>query len=106
MVKRMNEIDYAIANAILDDCCDGAFDMEVELGNNTFANVRGYVETESYQENNYYNGTGAWITTYADVVISGLKLYTCNDDGDETPCDLEVHEGEIEEYCKEWLLQN
>lgn len=34
----MNEADYAIATAILDEACDGTFDLEVELGDNTWAN--------------------------------------------------------------------
>ena len=100
----MNEADYTIAEAILDDCCDGTFDIEVELGNNVFAYVCGNIKTDSYQENDYYNGTGAWVTTYASVVISDLELHAYNDDGDEILCTLEVHEGEIEDYCGEQLL--
>lgn len=102
----MNETDYAIANAILDDACDGTFDLEVELKSNTLANVCGSIETDSYQENDYYNGTGAWITTYASVVISNLELHSYNEEGSEIPCLLDVHEDEIEKYCKEQLLWN
>ena len=100
----MNEFDYTIAKAILNDYCDGSFDIEVELGNNTFANVCGIIETESYQEDDYYNGTGAWVTTYVSVCISDLKLCAYNEDGDEIPCALEVHESDIENYCRKTLL--
>ena len=100
----MNEIDYAIANAILEDPCDGTFDLEVELGNNILANVCGSIETDSCQEDDYYNGTGAWVTTYASVRICSLELCAYNEDGGEIPCELEVHESEIEDYCKQQLL--
>lgn len=100
----MNEIDYAIAEAILEDCCDGDFEIEIELSRNTFAQVCGHVETDSYQEDDYYNGTGAWVTTYASVVISSLELVSYDEDGNEIPCTLNVHEDKIEDYCKQQLL--
>lgn len=102
----MNEADYAIANAILDDQCDGTFSLEVELGNNTLANVCGIIEKESYQEDDYYNGTGAWITTYASVAISKLELHSYDESGSEIPRTLAVHKDKIENYCREQLLQN
>lgn len=100
----MNEADYAIATAILDETCDGTFDLEVELGDNTWANVCVNIETESYQEDDCYSGTGAWVTTYASVVISSLELVSYDEDGDEIPCTLNVHEDKIEDYCKQQLL--
>ena len=100
----MNETDYAIAEAILDEACDGTFDLEVELGDNTWANVCVNIETESYQEDDYYSGTGAWVTTYASVVISSLELVSYDEDGNEIPCTLNVHEDKIEDYCKQQLL--
>lgn len=102
----MNETDYAIAEAILEDCCDGYFEIEIELGRNTFAQVCGHVETDSYQEDDYYSGTGAWVTTYASVAISSLELHAYDDNGDEIPCALEVHEDKIEKYCKTQLMQD
>ena len=100
----MNETDYAIAEAILDEACDGTFDLEVELGDNTWANVCVNIETESYQEDDYYSGTGAWVTTYASVVISSLELVSYDEGGNEIPCTLNVHEDKIEDYCKQQLL--
>lgn len=102
----MNEADYAIATAILDEACDGTFDLEVELGDNTWANICVNIETESYQEDDYYSGTGAWVTTYASVAISSLELHAYDDNGDEIPCALEVHEDKIEKYCKTQLMQD
>lgn len=102
----MTKTDYTIANAILDDTCDGAFDLEVELGDNTFISVCGNIETDSYQEDDYYNGTGAWITTYASVVISGLELHSYDENGSEIPCVIDIHEDEIENYCREQLLNH
>ncbi len=105
----MNDADHSIAEAILDIGCDGSFDIEVELENNTFAYACGSIETESYQEDDFHcgygNGTGAWVTTYASVCISNLELCAYNDDGDEISCELEIHESEIEKYCEQQLLQ-
>lgn len=104
----MNDADYSIAEAILDNCNDGLFDIEVELGNNTFAQVSGYIETDRYQEDDFHcgygNGIGAWITTYTSVCISNLELRAYGNDGDEIPCELEVHESEIDKYCEQQLL--
>lgn len=92
----MNDTDYSIAEAILDNCNDGLFDIEVELGNNTFDQVSGYIETDRYQEDDFHcgygNGTGAWITTYASVCICNLELCAFDDGGNETHCELEAHE--------------
>ena len=102
----MNEFDYTIAKAILNDYCDGSFDIEVELDKNTVANVCGIIETENYQEDDYYNGTGAWVATYASVCISDLELISYDENGRKVPCCIEIHESEIEDYCRTQLLQN
>ena len=52
----MNDTDYSIAEAILDRCDEGLFDIEVEIENNTFAQTSGCVEIESYQEDDFYCG--------------------------------------------------
>lgn len=100
----MSETDYMIAEAVLDTDCDGQFDIDTELDGNMSARVCGWIETESHQEDDYYNGTGDRVTTYASVCISSLELHVYDDDGDEAPCTLEVHESEIEDYCREQLL--
>ena len=91
----MNDADYSIAEAILDNCNDGLFDIEVELGNNTFAQVSGYIETDRYQEDDFHcgygNGTGAWITTYDSVSISSRELSAYGDGDDKIPCETEEY---------------
>lgn len=48
---------------------DGKFDIDVELDENITVNVRGQVETDGYYEDDYFNGTGAWVETYRDVTL-------------------------------------
>jgi hypothetical protein len=105
----MNEEELTIAKAIFEE--NGNFDIEVELGGSTFAQVRGSVETDGYEEDDcrcggYMKGTGAWITTYASVVISSLELHSYDDNGNEIPCVIDIHEDAIENYCREQLLRN
>ena len=105
----MNEEELTIAKAIFEE--NGNFDIEVELGGSTFAQVRGSVETDGYEEDDcrcggYMKGTGAWITTYASVVISSFELHSYDENGDELPCHLQVNAGEIVNYCREQLLNH
>ena len=43
-------------------------------------------EEEGYVEDDYYNGTGAWVCTYRSLVVDSYQSY--NEDGDETDNDF------------------
>lgn len=43
-------------------------------------------EEEGYVEDDYYNGTGAYVTTYQNLCIE--KVESWNEDGDETENDF------------------
>lgn len=106
----MNKADFAIAEAILDTSCDGMFDIDVEIRDNVFASVCGNMYKTSCREDDDLcecaNGAGAWMTCYAYVCINYLEIHSYDNDGNEKECDIEVHESEIEKYCREQMLCN
>ena len=78
----MTQIENLISDAILDAATEseGYFDIDIEDGEDTI-NVRGCYEIDGYREDDYFNGTGAWVTTYCNVSIIEVTAY--NEDGDE-----------------------
>lgn len=44
-------------------------------------------EVEGYVEDDYYNGTGAWVVTYQSLCVESVESY--NEDGDETKNDFD-----------------
>ena len=67
----MKAINETIANAIYNaiDSNNGTFSVEVEV-NNTLVVVDGSFEIDGYCEDDYFNGTGAWVTIYVSVCIN------------------------------------
>lgn len=94
----MNAIDEMIANKIIEniDGNDDNFSVVVEVDENTIIEVSGCYEIEDYQENDYFNGTGAWVTTYAWVAIDKCEVSAYNEDGDEIETDIKPNIREIE----------
>ena len=91
----MTQIENIISDAILDAATEseGYFDIEIEDGENTI-NVRGYYETDGYCEDDYFSGTGAWVTTYCNVSIIEVTAY--NEDGDEITFTFSINVTEVE----------
>lgn len=96
----MKAINETIANAIYNaiDSNNGTFSVEVEV-NNTLIVVDGSFEIDGYPEDDYFNGTGAWVTTYVSVCIDSVEAY--DEDGNEAEviCNLT----EIERYAENEL---
>lgn len=96
----MKAINETIANAIYNaiDSNEGTFSVEVEV-NNTLVIVDGSFEIDGYCEDDYFNGTGAWVTTYVSVCIDSVEAY--DEDGNEVEviCNLT----EIERYAENEL---
>lgn len=44
-------------------------------------------EEEGYAEDDYYNGTGAWVATYQSLCVESVESY--NEDGDEAKNDFD-----------------
>lgn len=93
----MKAINETIANAIYNaiDSNNSTFSFEVEV-NNTLVVVDGSFEIDGYQEDDYFNGTGAWVTTYVSVCIDSVEAY--DEDGNEidVDCDLTEIERSVE----------
>lgn len=75
---------------------EGTFSVEVEMDANTVVEVSGSYEIDGYEEDDYSNGTGAWVTTYVAVSIESVEA--CNEDGEtvDIACDLSMIEGYAE----------
>lgn len=96
----MKAINETIANAIVENIegANGTFSVEIEA-NNTLVVVDGSFEIDGYPEDDYFNGTGAWMTTYVSVCIDSVEAY--DEDGNEVEviCNLT----EIERYAENEL---
>lgn len=96
----MNAIDEMIANKIIEsiESNEGTFTIEIEE-NNTMIVVDGNFEIDGYCEDDYFSGTGAWVTTYVSVCIDSIEAY--DEDGNEIEviCNL----AEIERYAESEL---
>lgn len=97
----MKAINETIANAIYNaiDSNNGTFSVEVEV-NNTLVVVDGSFEIDGYCEDDYFNGTGAWVTTYVSVCIDSVEAY--DEDGNEIDVDCDL--AEIERYAENELV--
>ena len=93
----MKAINETIANAIVESIegNSGTFSVEVEV-NNMLVVVDGSFEIDGYCEDDYFNGTGAWVTTYVAVSIDNVEAYDEDDNEVEVTCDLT----EIERYAE------
>lgn len=48
------------------------------------AEVTGSYEIDGYTEDDYFNGTGAFVVTSVSVVVEALEVFTYDEDGNET----------------------
>lgn len=93
----MKAINETIANAIAESIegNNGTFSVEVEV-NNTLVVVDGSFEIDGYCEDDYFNGTGAWVTTCVAVSIESVEAYDMDGDVIEVACDLSKVERYVE----------
>lgn len=102
--KIMTTINETIAAAIVEsiESNGGKFSLEVEIDANTVVEVSGRYELDGYREDDYFNGTGAWVTTYVSVVVEDCTVYTYDEDGEETENDIRPDIAVIERYAERW----
>lgn len=100
----MTTINETIAAAIAEsiESNGGSFALEVEIDGNTVVEVSGRCELDGYREDDYFNGTGAWVTTYVSVVVEDCAVYTYDEDGEETVNDIKPDITAIERYAERW----
>ena len=96
----MKAINETIANAIVENIegNNGTFSVEVGV-NDTLVVFDGSFEIDGYSEDDYFNGTGAWVTTYVAVRIGNVEAYDEEGNEVEVTCDLT----EIERYAEHEL---
>lgn len=94
----MNSINETLASEIYNaiEGGEGTFSVEVEVGNGVTVYADGGFEVDGYREDDYFNGTGAWVTTYARVWIDTVEAYDEDGDPVEIGCDLSEIERSIE----------
>lgn len=99
----MKSVSEKIAEAIAEniDGSEGRFDLDVELDENTFVTVSGWYEFDGYREDDYFNGTGAWVTTYARVSVDACEVCAYDENGDEVPTTIEIDTAEIERFVED-----
>ena len=101
----MTTISKTIAAAIADSIDGnhgsnhGSFSLEVEMDGNTVVEVSGRYEIDGYREDDYLNGTGAWVTTRAAVSVECIEAY--DEDGEAVEIDCSLNE--IERYVENEL---
>lgn len=92
----MKELEKKAAEAIFEAIANGGdnegeYSAEVEDGDNIVC-FNGVYGIDGYYENDYVDGTGAWVTTSATVCIVNAIAY--NEEGD--PVDVDCDLSEIE----------
>ena len=78
---------------------NGEFDLDIVIDYLLTINVQGWVETDGYVEDDYYNGTGGYVETYrqADVHLTAIVFDIENCDNEACLVD-EKTEREISNY--------
>lgn len=72
---------------------NGRFDIDIELDDALTLNAKGWLELDGYLEDDYYNGTGAYIETHRSASVE-VKAF---DEDGEVEIDIEI-ENEIYKY--------
>ena len=101
----MSTINETIANAIVGniESNNGTFSIEVEINANTVVEVSGSYEIDGYTEDDYDNGTGAWVVTYVSVIVEALDVFTYNEDGEQVANTISPDIADIERYTEKEL---
>lgn len=91
------KIEDAIESEL--DGNEGCFYVEV-VYEELLICVEGGYSIEGYTEDDYFNGTGGFVTTDASVWIDNISAY--NDEGDDV--DVEVNISEIEHQVEKCVM--
>lgn len=67
-------------------------------GSSTTIEIIGHYEIEGYFDNDYFSGTGAWVTTYAQLSIDDIVATATDNNGEEIENDITklINEVDIE----------
>lgn len=84
---------YEIANQIEDGSNSIEFEKDGEI-----LFIECTLESDGYVEDDYYNGTGAYVETYRALYVESVESY--NEDGEQTANNFD------EAPCKRWPNQS
>ena len=99
-MQTINELIASEIAASVEDY-EGKFSVEVEIDENTVAEVSGWYEIDGYCEDDYFNGTGAWVTTYVRVSVEACEVHAYDDEGNEVPNGITPDIEAIERYAED-----
>lgn len=94
----MNSINETLASEIYRaiEGDKGTFSVEVETENGVMICADGSFEIDGYREDDYFNGTGAWVATYVSVRVETVEAYDEDGEPVEIDCDLSEIERSVE----------
>lgn len=82
----LTSTDYRTISEMISE---GKNNVEYQKGNETIS-IECTLETEGYEENNYYNGTGAFVETSKNLYVENVESW--NEEGDDTTNDFKEEE--------------
>lgn len=83
---KVTDTDYQNILAKIDLQDDYPQEIEYEKGNETlFFTIQ--IRTDGYEEDDYFNGTGAFVATDIDIEIDNVS---CDNEEGETPTDFDT----------------
>ena len=85
-IMELTSTDY---RAISEMISEGKNSLEYTKGNETIA-IDCILEIEGYEENDYYNGTGAFVETSKELYVNNVESW--NEEGDDTSNDFNEDE--------------
>lgn len=92
-----DKIAEAVANEIQDNGYDSdTFIFDLELSDSLSAEVRGSYIINGYTEDDYYNGTGAFVATDTIINVDGVDFFTYEEDGSVRDKEIPVSLTDIE----------
>lgn len=78
---------------------NGEFDLDIVIDYLLTVNVQGWVETDGYVEDDYFNGTGGYVETYRAASVHLTAIVFDLDAGENETCNVdETTINEIDNY--------
>lgn len=97
----MTEAEKIIADSILNDDYN-CVNQEKQIGN-VIIEVKGRILVDGYGEDDYFNGTGAFVATDAEIDLT-FDQSAYDEDGNDTEEVLQINENTITEYVRREIL--
>lgn len=97
----MTEAERIIADSILNDDYNNIY-QEIKIGS-VIVEVKGRILVDGYGEDDYFNGTGAFVATDAEIDLT-FSQSAYDDEGNSTKEVLRINENTITEYIKREIL--